>query len=124
MIRLPPRSTRTDTLFPYTTLFRSEILVRHLSHIGAAVQTVVPIVAHSEEMSVPHHLGPPVVERPLIANFADQVPVAVRQGLVAEQADRIGVADLGHLGRGAQLTLHGTIVDVQKAFAPLDLVSR
>src|SRR3546814_1909226 len=25
MIRLPPRSTRTDTLFPYTTLFRSEI---------------------------------------------------------------------------------------------------
>src|SRR3546814_6773899 len=27
MIRRPPRSTRTDTLFPYTTLFRS--LLRH-----------------------------------------------------------------------------------------------
>src|SRR3546814_17199218 len=26
MIRRPPRSTRTDTLFPYTTLFRSEAL--------------------------------------------------------------------------------------------------
>src|SRR3546814_19061230 len=26
MIRRPPRSTRTDTLFPYTTLFRSQIL--------------------------------------------------------------------------------------------------
>src|SRR3546814_16693613 len=25
MIRRPPRSTRTDTLFPYTTLFRSQI---------------------------------------------------------------------------------------------------
>src|SRR3546814_6974105 len=25
MIRLPPRSTRTDTLFPYTTLFRSTL---------------------------------------------------------------------------------------------------
>src|SRR3546814_9631665 len=25
MIRLPPRSTRTDTLFPYTTLFRSSL---------------------------------------------------------------------------------------------------
>src|SRR3546814_17865792 len=25
MIRRPPRSTRTDTLFPYTTLFRSDI---------------------------------------------------------------------------------------------------
>src|SRR3546814_6902717 len=25
MIRLPPRATRTDTLFPYTTLFRNEL---------------------------------------------------------------------------------------------------
>src|SRR3546814_1046420 len=28
MIRRPPRSTRTDTLFPYTTLFRSEAGIR------------------------------------------------------------------------------------------------
>src|SRR3546814_4111237 len=28
MILRPPRSTRTDTLFPYTTLFRSELLRR------------------------------------------------------------------------------------------------
>src|SRR3546814_13372301 len=28
MIRRPPRSTRTDTLFPYTTLFRSESVRR------------------------------------------------------------------------------------------------
>src|SRR3546814_19892260 len=27
MIRLPPRSTRTDTLFPYTTLFRSVLIM-------------------------------------------------------------------------------------------------
>src|SRR3546814_15830093 len=26
MIRRPPRSTRTDTLFPYTTLFRSNVV--------------------------------------------------------------------------------------------------
>src|SRR3546814_2474887 len=38
MIRRPPRSTRTDTLFPYTTLFRSvdlggDIVVeRHVGH--------------------------------------------------------------------------------------------
>src|SRR3546814_15632561 len=30
MIRRPPRSTRTDTLFPYTTLFRSERIARSL----------------------------------------------------------------------------------------------
>src|SRR3546814_19339757 len=27
MIRRPPRSTRTDTLFPYTTLFRSSLII-------------------------------------------------------------------------------------------------
>src|SRR3546814_11117794 len=34
MIRPPPRSTRTDTLFPYTTLFRSEGY-RHLDEVVA-----------------------------------------------------------------------------------------
>src|SRR3546814_9831045 len=35
MIRLPPRSTRTDTLFPYTTLFRSRgIHVEWLLAVG------------------------------------------------------------------------------------------
>src|SRR3546814_6606846 len=29
MIRRPPRSTRTDTLFPYTTLFRSPLRHHH-----------------------------------------------------------------------------------------------
>src|SRR3546814_6285229 len=33
MIRRPPRSTRTDTLFPYTTLFRSD---RHVQRLSAA----------------------------------------------------------------------------------------
>src|SRR3546814_10719388 len=33
MIRRPPRSTRTDTLFPYTTLFRSAI-VHTASYVG------------------------------------------------------------------------------------------
>src|SRR3546814_12013561 len=32
MIRRPPRSTRTDTLFPYTTLFRSAEKIK--AHIG------------------------------------------------------------------------------------------
>src|SRR3546814_19786559 len=30
MIRRPPRSTRTDTLFPYTTLFRSPVIQRNI----------------------------------------------------------------------------------------------
>src|SRR3546814_4141454 len=40
MIRRPPRSTRTDTLFPYTTLFRSREggLGLRLSHAGGCQQ--------------------------------------------------------------------------------------
>src|SRR3546814_3690775 len=34
MIRRPPRSTRTDTLFPYTTLFRSVLLAENTPHNG------------------------------------------------------------------------------------------
>src|SRR3546814_10470187 len=36
MIRRPPRSTRTDTLFPYTTLFRS--LAEHEAHVESLEQ--------------------------------------------------------------------------------------
>src|SRR3546814_3425993 len=35
MIRRPPRSTRTDTLFPYTTLFRSACRHRHSPAVRA-----------------------------------------------------------------------------------------
>src|SRR3546814_2923203 len=41
MIRRPPRSTRTDTLFPYTTLFRSPLwrdrILAHLSDVRLAM---------------------------------------------------------------------------------------
>src|SRR3546814_6019836 len=50
MIRRPPRSTRTDTLFPYTTLFRSEKILadtlRKLAKIegeGARTWGVEPV---------------------------------------------------------------------------------
>src|SRR3546814_8542135 len=36
MIRRPPRSTRTDTLFPYTTLFRARLLVAAPDQLGCA----------------------------------------------------------------------------------------
>src|SRR3546814_4173367 len=49
MIRRPPRSTRTDTLFPYTTLFRSPVstfgspsFVRTISCFVVSPKTAVP----------------------------------------------------------------------------------
>src|SRR3546814_11187122 len=43
MIRRPPRSTRTDTLFPYTTLFRSGIDVM-AGKVPVAVPIACPVV--------------------------------------------------------------------------------
>src|SRR3546814_1340460 len=36
MIPRPPRSTRTDTLFPYTTLFRSKLAARNTKRVSYA----------------------------------------------------------------------------------------
>src|SRR3546814_14434442 len=41
MIRRPPRSTRTDTLFPYTTLFRSLAAVQRAEELDAGVHRLV-----------------------------------------------------------------------------------
>src|SRR3546814_412325 len=40
MIRRPPRSTRTDTLFPYTTLFRSRLLLTGYSDLNAIIASI------------------------------------------------------------------------------------
>src|SRR3546814_13620464 len=41
MIRRPPRSTRTDTLFPYTTLFRSLLALGILQQLEARAAACV-----------------------------------------------------------------------------------
>src|SRR3546814_8133777 len=50
MIRRPPRSTRTDTLFPYTTLCRSFAMVRDYqgSHSGEHGDGIVRSEFHRE----------------------------------------------------------------------------
>src|SRR3546814_13176556 len=44
MMRRPPRSTRTDTLFPYTTLFRSAGLL-FLEIVGREAEHFQPLAA-------------------------------------------------------------------------------
>src|SRR3546814_9046047 len=64
MIRRPPRSTRTDTLFPYTTLFRS---ARHQGNLHRAfseeptqVQALDPLSGRYKKTTQagPFHPGP------------------------------------------------------------------
>src|SRR3546814_19733342 len=59
MIRRPPRSTRTDTLFPYTTLFRSHQVARDLQALLHAAREVFRPVVDAAEVEL--HLGQPVL---------------------------------------------------------------
>src|SRR3546814_16716211 len=60
MIRRPPRSTRTDTLFPYTTLFRSHrraaVGARQRPLAGCPV--IAKLIAAGENLRLVGHLHP------------------------------------------------------------------
>src|SRR3546814_16645504 len=51
MIRRPPRSTRTDTLFPYTTLFRSDCYLEALADEAGEV-AVCRVHRHASQGNV------------------------------------------------------------------------
>src|SRR3546814_5527428 len=100
MIRRPPRSTRTDTLFPYTTLFRSLVLVDHetAAHrvvIARGYHRVVGIKggeAHAvgvvgQLLALVHHHVALFVE-------GDRVPAAEQHALLAADALERGGDDV------------------------------
>src|SRR3546814_6261101 len=55
MIRRPPRSTRTDTLFPYTTLFRSRLLAHHLGEHHAGPHVAVAAARQHQAVGLGRH---------------------------------------------------------------------
>src|SRR3546814_19096026 len=58
MIRRPPRSTRTDTLFPYTTLFRSAVFAPDRKRSPQAWPLPVQNAPPALDQSVRSMLGP------------------------------------------------------------------
>src|SRR3546814_1303293 len=115
MIRRPPRSTRTDTLFPYTTLFRSAVIDRQyvvdafhdesvagaqplirrlhrelITAIGVTLVVEIEAIETAQQLGV--RLGTPGIPHPVAAG----VPVgdgAIHHGLLSEfiAIARIGI---------------------------------
>src|SRR3546814_9037761 len=110
MILRPPRSTRTDTLFPYTTLFRS------LSGIGRQAVDLVfvagvelaapggPFASH-HAVSADHRVGAAaallVEHQQVVAKIVEGVEVAARCGHLRRRPGRPGLVEhpvAQHLG--------------------------
>src|SRR3546814_16926518 len=69
MIRRPPRSTRTDTLFPYTTLFRSlAVSLSAASAIPAATAAISAATAAAARLRDRNHRAVVVLEADIDAH--------------------------------------------------------
>src|SRR3546814_19096084 len=114
MIRRPPRSTRTDTLFPYTTLFRSVALAVEERPQGEAdAESRVAMVAvrriiarHAVIAAVRLAVIPPVVAAvmpPVAAPVATIAAIAVPTTVVvAVPAMIVGIGRGSWRERGCQ----------------------
>src|SRR3546814_5033358 len=91
MIRRPPRSTRTDTLFPYTTLFRSQVAGKYLR--GQRCHPIGDVTAAAAN-----------IQQPLGRSASDLLfhPVQIRAGGV-DGALHIGIGPLAKLPRDVRL---------------------
>src|SRR3546814_13425428 len=100
MIRLPPRSTRTDTLFPYTTLFRSP-QVEQVERENLALQL-------RQAVFPARHLALPSV----IDRAVDRLHIAA---IDPEPVAQIGCADLRHTLGVVAMTGHAVGVEYRLA---------
>src|SRR3546814_1340073 len=92
MIRRPPRSTRTDTLFPYTTLFRSAVALG----IGGGDGRRAALGIVDDEMD-----GLPSGARGGAARFLQRDEKGVRQKRIPAAREGLPVRS-GHGGGGVQ----------------------
>src|SRR3546814_1516603 len=96
MIRRPPRSTRTDTLFPSTTLFRSKaLLARH----GIPVPAGHRVKDADDAADAARELGFPVALKALGLAHKTEAG-AVRLGLSTPEAVRAAAGEMAGIGKG------------------------
>src|SRR3546814_17387812 len=98
MIRRPPRSTRTDTLFPYTTLFRSRRQAEEARGAGDALPGLeMAMLAIGEAI---------LFRRVLVALSRRDQRLALRRPILVEHfrqfgnprgVGRIGIGELGQI---------------------------
>src|SRR3546814_12068971 len=97
MIRRPPRSTRTDTLFPYTTLFRSTFSTEEFQeHLKVCARYGTRIIVTS--------VGDPTKNAPVVRDagllhFHDATTIRFAEKAAA--ANVHGIDCIGEIGRAS-----------------------
>src|SRR3546814_12579884 len=98
MLRRPPRSTRTDTLFPYTTLFRSPAPLLP----GRAVEIGFPIAQNLTPLE--ERIATPISARSLVADLMSECLLHGRFRVMRHIAHLIAEA--------APHAMHGIMADL------------
>src|SRR3546814_14174777 len=97
MIRRPPRSTRTDTLFPYTTLFRSLPRGAARNALDSALWSLEARLSQRPVWQLAG-LGPP---RPLATAYTISLADPAVMEAAARNAAAAGYALPQEIGRGS-----------------------
>src|SRR3546814_20268682 len=103
MIRRPPRSTRTDTLFPYTTLFRSERGHARGGDLALDRHQLLDLV---EEPRIDERQPEHILHRHTGADCIGQVKHALRSGFLHLAAQR------GHAVLAGEVPAGGIAADL------------
>src|SRR3546814_16808277 len=93
MIRRPPRSTRTYTLFPYTTLFRSHPGIAHHLLVRGVARGAVGIFEPAEDDLLAFlclYRGTEIVELARGDLVAPRLDVAAHPELLSSEERRVG----------------------------------
>src|SRR3546814_13371429 len=103
MIRRPPRSTRTDTLFPYTTLFRS--VAQPVAALGENLRLVGPDLL--VQLAQRRFLGGLAGVDAALRHLPDVVPLLCGVDAPADEDIAVAVqqqqADAGPIGQAGDL---------------------
>src|SRR3546814_18362543 len=109
MIRRPPRSTRPDTLFPYTTLFRSTASTIALASVRAALDLAVvgtvPAIKPAAALSATRTIGVLGTEATVRQPYVDDLAARFAADCTVLRHGSAALVDL------AQAKLHGAAID-------------
>src|SRR3546814_412852 len=95
MIRRPPRSTRTDTLFPYTTLFRSELRKRRSQIPGEQLPSRLAEADPAQALLALRICDPAMGSGHFLVSLVDELADRVLEQLAHAEAEAIA-AGIAH----------------------------